>query len=98
MHQERGDGVVSEAFGLLMLARLFLEKMARGRLDVLQSLTQRRQRQREDVQAIVEILAKLAGRDDLFEQRARGRDDAAFDRELLESSESPDAARFECAQ
>ena len=75
-----------------------VQEMPRRRLDVVEALAQRREDDREDVEAIVQIFAKLADRDDLLEMRARRRDDSAFDRELLEAAEPPNSPRLERAE
>src|SRR5581483_10132142 len=59
---------------------------------------QRRERDREDVQPIVEVLAELTGRHDLLEQRTARGDDAALDRKLFQPTEPPHAARLERAE
>jgi hypothetical protein len=83
MHLESDQRVVREVLRLLMLAHRFAQKVSRDGGDVFHALAERRQCHREDVQAIVEIFAELAAGDHFLEQRARRRDDAAADRELL---------------
>ena len=81
-----------------MFPRFVREKMARDDLDVLEAVAERGERDREDVEAVVQILAKLAAGDDLLEEWARRRDDPAFDRDLLEAAEAPHLARLQRAQ
>ena len=98
MDEQRGNRIVGKSLRLLVLARLFRQEVARSELDVLEAFAQRRQRDREDVQAIVQILAELARRHDLLEQRTAGGDDAALDRKFIETAKAANAARLERPQ
>src|SRR5439155_19863627 len=95
MHDQRRNGVVGEPLGRVAVARLFAEEVARNGFDVLQPLPQRRQRDGEDVQPVVEILAEFAAGHDLLEQWTASRDDAAVDRNLADAAQAPDEARFQ---
>src|SRR5438552_5826858 len=65
---------------LLHLAREPPEQVARERRDVLAPLAQRGEADREDAQAIVEVLAEAAGLHLVLEGAVGGHDDARIDR------------------
>jgi len=67
-------------------------------LHVIQALPKRRENDREDVEAIEQIFAKLARGHDLLEMRARRRDDSALDRELFQAAYPANSPRFERAE
>src|SRR5207247_4773696 len=65
---------------LLHLARQAGEQVARERRDVLAPVAQRREPDREDAQAVVEVLAESAGLHLLVEVPVGGHDDSGVDR------------------
>ena len=67
-------------------------------LDVVAPLAQRRQLDREDVQAVVQVLAQLARRDRLLDAAAGGGDDAHVDLDRLGPADPGDRGRLEHAQ
>src|ERR1043166_2095095 len=83
---------------LLGLSCLLAQELARDQLDVVEAVAQRRKRDREHVEPIVEGLAKFARPHDLLEQRAGGGHDAAFNRELVQAAEATNHARLEGAK
>ena len=74
------------------------EEVRREQRNVLATLGERRQLQRDDVQAVIEILAELARRLLRFEVAVRRRDDAHVDRKRLRRADRPHLALLEHAQ
>ena len=66
--------------------------------NVLAALAKRRQLERDDVQAIVEILAKLPGRALRIEVAVRGRDHAHVDRHRLRGADGANFVFLQHAQ
>src|SRR4051794_7223535 len=84
----------------LLLFRLvqLLQEEVREERDVFETLAQRRDLDREDIQPVVEILAHLAVDDRLLRIAIRRGDDARFDVDLLVAADAPELAFFEHAQ
>src|SRR6185503_1868548 len=75
-----------------------MQEMSGDDLDVVESITERRKRDGEDIQPVVQVFAKLARADDLLEKRAGRRNDAAVDWHLVEPTQPPNLSRLERAQ
>ena len=75
-----------------------LEELLGQELHVVASLPQRRKLDREDVQAVVQVLAQLAGRDRLLDAAAGGGDDAHVDLDRLGSADAGDRGRLQRPQ
>src|SRR5437660_3808426 len=78
--------------------RKTLEDGARDEADVVAALPQRRHRELDDVDAVEEILAETARRDELRELLVRGADDAHVDRILLRRADLAHALLLDGAQ
>jgi hypothetical protein len=74
------------------------EEVIRQQLDVLASLAQRRQRDREDIQPVVEILAQPAVLYQLRGVAVRGRDHTHVHGHALGAAHAEDPAGLEHAQ
>ena len=68
------------------------------RQDVVAPLAQRRERQRKDVEAVVEILAEAAGGDFLAQAAVGGREHAHIERDRRAAAEALDFALLQDAQ
>src|SRR5204863_3481295 len=66
--------------------------------DLAPPLAQRRDVQRDAVQAVIEVLPEAAGRDLCFDVAVRGRDEAHVDRTRLDAADALDLARLDDAQ
>ena len=78
--EEGGELGVEATHTLAELARVVLGEVAREQQDVAAALAQRRQRERDHVEAVVEVLPERALRDRGLEIPVRGRDEAHVDR------------------
>src|SRR5439155_193572 len=83
---------------LLHLAREAAEQVARERRDVLAPVAQRREADREDAQAIVEVLAESAGLHLVLEVAVGRHDDARIDRAGAVLAHRADLALLQHAQ
>ena len=96
--QRRQRARVDAAHALADGLRVLLDEVLAQHGDVAGPIAQRRQRDRKDVEAVVEILAELAGGDLLLEIPVRRRDHAHVDLDRLGAADALELALLQHAQ
>ena len=96
---QRGDGVGLERLRFeLLLPCEVRQEVARQHLDVALAVAQRRQRDPEDVEPVVQVFTELQTSDSVMQRVVRRGHDAATDLDLLQTAQAAHAALLERAQ
>ena len=98
VHQHADGFLRQRLAGQVVVPAGLLDEVPGQQRDVLAPLAQRRQRDRDDVQAVVEVLAELAFLDHLAQVGVGGRDDARVELDRARLADALDLPLLERAQ